>query len=1495
MVGISNQLNKEMTIVSSLRTIFFLGMVLCLSNLVLAAGSSNYNDFWTSNGGSSADGVVWGGYYLETYASGINSNADCLCWDWCDQGSSDSTIGNWDACYCATGKLNQCKSANPTLTSICNSASGGCAETSSLSSAHQIDTGSSGNKWTCGVDIKEFVDCDNSSSQKSTVDWMDANGDQYFVVYPKQYDCDNTSSPSYDFEGVFGTGDNVDIVTDISCPANKACDENDSHLNHDDVLITSATGSIPNPCSTVDGTTAGNTCGADNQCLSGYCGGEKTLNTPNCSSDGSNAVYIAQEYFQDSCGGNGHNYNDGGYSTTCTSLMGASNYVCDTGLDDQTYTNVLNSSEYCKKELNSSCGASADCWNDNGGVDCKGPTTNKICTYGDEGSFCNYDLHCDSGLACDIPNHVCTAAGGTGDSCTKDTDCQSNFCVYDSSSTGTCQLTHNPTLDITDSWVESNSNNESTADDGRLFAGETVYPISKQLRESTDMICYDFDGDGDYDACYFDTNGCVNGAGCSSSSCNVSGFTIPQSVSSSKKWACDIDSGAGCKVGVDNGTPAQICTGANCSVSTASPIFSNEVKAVGFTDCDNSDSLKGQYTINPVQTVDSQYTVIKPKYALCEKAFDPITEELVLNNPSYFSAGFNGVGDDEYFNYTCTDVTKACDILSDEQEIFTANGVIPNPCKTIPNQSCTQNSDCLYNSCNTSINKCNVGIGIEGILKDEFENLIVGKQIKLTSCGGGDTVLKTSTTDSKGKFKFYHVPGSYKLKSSAPWSSDITYIFPEGPCYSYGEGFHDIWLKLYTKANIHGKAVNPQGYASVGLDFEAATCQNVTLDSDTADSDGNFSLITDTGYQKVLVDLNGTKYPLTDVSGNACLFQYGNVDLGTQVITDNCPLYNNTCSDDNTRLFDCTNDSVKGCSCKSQYCEAGCTENAPVCNPIGTGTFKVQVLDLNGNAVVLAPVYVDNQFVGKTNGFGKKDVNVKHGSHSIKTDCPSAAVDQTKSSYLNGDTKYETFKLNCPTQQKGDLIVIVSDVNGNPLVNVAAFLDEKFDAPFGITGVFGTTVKEEVPFGKHDLSLVYRLDSNSIPLQVTYLVDINSSKTTVFHTLTKPGEIGYESYTATMINPNLIGLDDAILIGTILVSLKVNKEEYCDCIQSQSDVFSGENVLNDCIEKAEGFNASNGTALKPDSPFRKFIIEHAVAASVCEQPIVGVSKEVLSGAIIGAGLGVVAKTSGTVYKTIDSVVPVSNTLGGIAKAAGEYKIVKVGSGLINYTKKKAGLVFNEVDSFIFKPYTIEGISKLSYGGKELVEHAIEKYGSSKVKSLVGKETDNFVITNEYVSSTFNDLAKLKNSSFISEGAYSKLENGFFNYIDKGTAQNLQGSMGEIEFFVKNKLPNKILSVDAPPIGSQNKADGLLEGGDIVEVKKTNMQTVSPEQFHQVTNDLLAKIKSWNSTNPNSKIYIGFPDKVEPWVQEQVENELKTKIKGEISSLYDFSKIVFIWE
>ena len=180
---------------------FYLLILLTGLQIVSAANLVTFSDTWTSSHSSSTDGVVWGGYSHSKSAVGYNSQADCLCWDWCDDGSNDDDVySDWDNCYCAsTAKKNSCISYSSWISNL---NSEGKVFVESLSTSYSTDTGSSGDRFKCGVDLREYRDCDNSAGARGIFNHEDQDGRAYYVVYPKKYDCDGEN---YDTQGKYSS------------------------------------------------------------------------------------------------------------------------------------------------------------------------------------------------------------------------------------------------------------------------------------------------------------------------------------------------------------------------------------------------------------------------------------------------------------------------------------------------------------------------------------------------------------------------------------------------------------------------------------------------------------------------------------------------------------------------------------------------------------------------------------------------------------------------------------------------------------------------------------------------------------------------------------------------------------------------------------------------------------------------------------------------------------------------------------------------------------------------------------------------------------------------------------------------------------------------------------------------------------------------------------------------------------------------------------------
>jgi hypothetical protein len=413
----------------------YFGILIVLS--VYASAGVNYYDLWTYSHSTNYDMTTWGGYNLSTYASGFSQNADCICWDWCDGGESDNTVYIWENCYCSdwTKELS-CESYSNIVSNVCGS---GSCSSYLLEANHPIGTGSSGNRWTCSVDMREFRDCDNNAGQQATIDYSSW---PYFVIYPKKSLCYNNN---VDTLGKYSDTDWWFYDSDRDCDsAYTRCDADSSHNHHDNQEVYTASGQIPDPCSTKDGSTSYYKCSEDEDCYSENCGGGASTYTGYCDSDGSDSFYVNLNLYNNTCGGAGYyaGYYIGWTDTNCSIAMSNIDYICDYDLANNGGSkSTYNPSNYCKKKEYSSCSVSADCWNDNGGYDCMGTTGNKICTTGENGKSCynEDDSQCDS-VRCDS---TCQAKLANGNSCNENSDCTSSTCCG-----GTCSSLCLPDIDI---------------------------------------------------------------------------------------------------------------------------------------------------------------------------------------------------------------------------------------------------------------------------------------------------------------------------------------------------------------------------------------------------------------------------------------------------------------------------------------------------------------------------------------------------------------------------------------------------------------------------------------------------------------------------------------------------------------------------------------------------------------------------------------------------------------------------------------------------------------------------------------------------------------------------------------------------------------------------------------------------------------------------------------------------------------------------------------
>jgi len=259
----------------------------------------SFNDDWTSSFSTTSDGVAWGGYNLNAVATSVASSADCLCWDWCDTGGDDNTVTPWDNCYCESSTVQgHCQTFSPIIVDVICDA-GKCDIQTNLEQNQPQDTGSSGTRGSCLVDIREYKDCNNSSGQAGIVNHQN---NAHYEIYPKFSQCDGTT---YDTEGNTDVSAYVIWDDDRSCGTFRRCDTNSGHTNHDNEEVFTATGNILSPCNKRDGTTIEYDCNSSSQCYSGSCGQDDTW-TITCTSDGSNSYSRHLDNMNPSCGGQGY-------------------------------------------------------------------------------------------------------------------------------------------------------------------------------------------------------------------------------------------------------------------------------------------------------------------------------------------------------------------------------------------------------------------------------------------------------------------------------------------------------------------------------------------------------------------------------------------------------------------------------------------------------------------------------------------------------------------------------------------------------------------------------------------------------------------------------------------------------------------------------------------------------------------------------------------------------------------------------------------------------------------------------------------------------------------------------------------------------------------------------------------------------------------------------------------------------------------------------------
>jgi hypothetical protein len=400
------------------KKLVFMLFIYCLGSIQIACPAVlNYYDNWyTSEGGNSTDGIVWGSYTLTTEAASLSSIIDMVCIDY---------DGNYQYAHCLfqTGKSQticdkftvQTDSYGYQYPSVissgnCDLLGGNCDQ--------PIGTQSSGDHWSLNVRAL-IADCD------PIIPYTDQTlVKMYHVVSPKTYDCNPVGSTNYLFKGL---ANNWQTISSKNCVGDTKCDSDDSHVRHDDEDEYNPTDLLMQPCTLNDGDTHYYYCASDNDCYYDYCDGGGIRYDPICDSNEGTPDYRLYSYgYEDTCGGEGNQVSSPYSDYSCTDFLD-SRYVCDDTLDRQN-TNLW--TVFCRKKIGTSCSQSSECWHDSLNVNCLNGYCSECgdgsCTAGETTVNCPADCVCVDTAGCD----VCLSYINDN-ACDCNDECSSGYCVHE--------------------------------------------------------------------------------------------------------------------------------------------------------------------------------------------------------------------------------------------------------------------------------------------------------------------------------------------------------------------------------------------------------------------------------------------------------------------------------------------------------------------------------------------------------------------------------------------------------------------------------------------------------------------------------------------------------------------------------------------------------------------------------------------------------------------------------------------------------------------------------------------------------------------------------------------------------------------------------------------------------------------------------------------------------------------------------------------------------
>jgi hypothetical protein len=234
-------------------------------------------------------------------------------------------------------------------------------------------------------------------------------------------------------------------------------------------------------------------------------------------------------------------------------------------------------------------------------------------------------------------------------------------------------------LPVTDTY-ETWHANQGTDDDNIIWRYDDIdFEVNGITDSAADFVCYDWDDDGTYDNCNYDSDGC-GGGGCDTESCNY--YAIPNSMSDSWKESCNVE--GACREGTDFNH--RVCDGCDWDTSNTQSTY---VDAVVYYDCDNSTGKRGVDSLDPVH-----FWVVYGHQYDCDGG--------TPTDPDY-EGSYEGTWKNIDSNTGICASSEECDENHDQGVSYSRLATPSDPCRTKNGYSCSADSDCLTDHCVSNV------------------------------------------------------------------------------------------------------------------------------------------------------------------------------------------------------------------------------------------------------------------------------------------------------------------------------------------------------------------------------------------------------------------------------------------------------------------------------------------------------------------------------------------------------------------------------------------------------------------------------------------------------------------------------------------------------------------------------------------------------------------------------------------------------------------------